>query len=342
MNNLILTDRSRIEADQQCHMERYWLTEYAGRGIVPSAPALPLLLGTIIHHGLQHMRSDHPWEHVIKDLDEELATLSLLWGPDQELMAEGLVKAFHKRVLPMLLHDYDIVAIEQELDFEAGGVIFQCRPDLLVRDKRDGSLIYPDFKTFTKWDDRQWDCSLQQHLTMKACEQATGEPVRACLIQGLSKGYKGKGGVLHHPLVYFYQCTSGQYVTRKVAGSKKLCVTDYPGGMDRWVQDISGDVIAKIFPRSQPIFPSEFMQGRAFDDLLKREQEIAAARRKPAKLQHLLFSTQTRNCLRYGGYKCNYFDLCRKAEHQTAPLDHGYKWREPHHALEQQMTQEKG
>ena len=52
---MLLVDRTRIEADWTCPRKRYWLTEYEGRGIVPAVKAKALVLGIVVHEGLEQL-----------------------------------------------------------------------------------------------------------------------------------------------------------------------------------------------------------------------------------------------------------------------------------------------
>ena len=72
--NLVVVDRTRIEADWKCPRKRYWLTEYGGHGIVPARAAPALNLGIVVHEGLEvltdqdggfrrHVSTLNNWKH---------------------------------------------------------------------------------------------------------------------------------------------------------------------------------------------------------------------------------------------------------------------------------------
>jgi hypothetical protein len=187
---IAVTDRTRIEYDWRCSRMRWWLTEYGGTGIVPATPHHALTYGIAVHDGLYYLGKyglDEAIERTLQHEDYKLLS------DDRQESVLGLLYAFGTRVWPQWMEDYTVVGLEQELEFEDDGVLYMCRPDVVLRSKVDGTLWYPDFKTFARWSNRKWNYALQQQLTLLAIERSVGEPVAGAWIQGLNKGSQRNG-----------------------------------------------------------------------------------------------------------------------------------------------------
>jgi len=256
---------------------RYWLTEHEGTGVVPATPHHALSFGLVVHDGLYWLGK----EGLDKAIDvavnhEEYARLS----DNRQQAALGLLYGFATRVWPDWMEQYDVVALEQELEFEEDGVLFMCRPDVLLRSKSDGTLWYPDFKTFARWSNRKWNYALQQQLSLLAIERSVGEKIAGAWIQGLYKGTE-RSGNLYHPLVNAYRrpenpgVSPAVYSPGRKAGFERFNIASaYPGGQEAWARQLGQEEIAKCFPRTVPFFRNERMLNAFLAQRTQREAQI--------------------------------------------------------------------
>lgn len=341
---MILTDRSRIEADWMCPRKRYWLTEYDGGGIVPATDAPPLAFGKVVHTGIEAgIRYDGDDSLTIMETCSEWDTLSA----DQQDTAVAIVIGFFVTVWPEWMRQYEPMAVELELEWEQDGVLFMMRPDLLLKDKETGDIWYPDFKTFTSsLDHRKYTWSLQQQLTMLACEQALGVPLTGAWIQGLGKG-SGRKGVLYHPLVYGYRhpgvpgVSEPTFGIKRRSGFERFNTKTYPhGGIKGWIQQLhkrEPEMVAKIFPRSHPLFLNRHLMDQVLPHIIGREREIHHIKKEDIDNPRELFPMHITNC-ETGWGKCAYFDACHVPIITKDPVGSGsYQLRTPHHAAERKV-----
>lgn len=135
---------------------------------------------------------------------------------EQCALVEGLLWGFVRVVLPTLLDEFDIIAIEEEAELVAGctcglgevnghdlhvarkceGVVVPTRADILLRRKIDGALMNWDFKTSSDIQSKewlqQWEDNPQLALNSLGAERQHGEPIDFCYILGLDKGYRAR------------------------------------------------------------------------------------------------------------------------------------------------------
>jgi hypothetical protein len=367
----ILVDRSRIETDWACPRKRYWLTEHGGGGIVPAAPSPAFAFGIAVHLGLEYQIL----ENTIDSHDEWVPSMDFLCPPeegglymmqgrtnpptqdagypviwdsltqDMQDTATALLTGFFQSIWPRWMDQFEPMAVEQELEFEQDGVLFMARPDLLLKDKKTGDIWYPDFKTFSTWNNRKWDWGLQQQLTMLACERALGITIRGAWIQGLLKG-TGRKGVLYHPLVYGYRhpgtpgVTDPTYGSKRRSGFERFNTKDYPrDGIAGWVKQLAAkdpDLLAKCYPQTAPIFlKRELLEGELLPQIVRREQEIHRQRSITDEVQRMRSFPMNITQCETGYGRCAYFEACHVSPVKRDPLRGGlYDPRIPHHAAE--------
>jgi hypothetical protein len=111
---------------------------------------------------------------------------------EQATLIEGMLWGYVRAVLPTLLKEFEIVAIEKEyLLTLAKGIVFQGRPDFVARRRSDGVLGIHDFKTASSLGDdyiASFNHSVQMSLGTAAVEAQEGEKVTHFYIHGLLKG----------------------------------------------------------------------------------------------------------------------------------------------------------
>jgi hypothetical protein len=357
--NLVVVDRTRIEADWKCPRKRYWLTEYKGHGIVPARAAPALNLGIVVHEGLEVLTDQDGGIQAACEYIEQLEAWPLLTTEQQQL-CRSLLWGFGKVVWPDWLQHFDKVAVEQELEMEHQGVVYMMRPDLLLREKTTGDLWYPDFKTYAAaWGNRKWMHALQQQLTVLACEKATGERMAGAWVQGLYKGSM-RNGKLYHPLMYGYRKHGSpglyptQYSIKRKPGFERFPTTEFQGtaaipttGIEGWIEWLNvtdSSVVAGCFPRTQPIFVNHEMMQDFLRQRGEREKIIASfaerVREGVCTEQEGLDSIFPQNfseCEAQWG-ACPYLECCWNKQVRKDPVRSGmYTSRVPHHKMERDL-----
>lgn len=139
------TSRSAVLSEKTCGYKRYLTYHYNGYGITGANEPLALLIGTIVHRGMQHLlehcRKHESDEQLTTDCINEavevarelwLKTLSkknlllhsgeydrLPWIiAEQECLWEGLIRAWAIKRLPDILEEFIILEVEKEEVFE--------------------------------------------------------------------------------------------------------------------------------------------------------------------------------------------------------------------------------
>ena len=343
---IAVTDRTRIEYDWRCSRMRWWLTEHEGTGIVPATPHHALTYGIAVHDGLYYI-GKYGLDEAIKRTKEHEDYKRL--SDERQQSAPGLLYAFGTRVWPEWMKQYTVVGLEQELEFEDDGVLYMCRPDVLLRSRIDGTLWYPDFKTFARWSNRKWNYALQQQLTLLAIERSVGEPVAGAWIQGLYKGSE-RSGNLYHPLVNAYRrpenpgVSPAVYSPGRKAGFERFNIArGYPGGQEAWVKQLGQEEIAKCFPRTVPFFRNDRMMTAFLAQRTQREVQIKVLSKKAERVDMNTHFPQTFSECEPAYSKCPYLDACWVPSVTDDPEGSGlYVKRTPHHEAELQIFKKQG
>ena len=247
---LWLTDRSRYQTGTaECPQRRYLTYHYHGIGLERLAQSIPLATGTYVHQPItdiltfhqQGARSDpHTFYRtaIAKTLADYRASVdersirNLTEGDDlaylvaeQCALIEGLTWIWIRLVLPWILEQFEILAVETEEVFVGGctcgigdsggvnslglpantliqahaargcqGVGFMSRPDFLTRDRASHLCQYHELKTVGMvgplWLD-QWETSMQFAVGIKGAEARLGERIDQMYVHGLVKGQRG-------------------------------------------------------------------------------------------------------------------------------------------------------
>ncbi len=368
-----LTDRSRTETDWTCERERFYLTEYGGRGIVRATTQKELDFGTDIHAALEELARRTGEADVVGDLAPRLYAKVLRREHDRlgadrarELaaIAEGMFRGYCAVVWPQVLQLYDIIAVEPEcLKALTGSLSFMSRPDLILRRKSDGTYWYWEYKTTgQRVDDwlKQWPKAVQLHSGCLAAEETLGLKIEGCIVQGLSKGYE-KDGHFRSPFCEGWRFLGGgpitfAYTYMRSKGWERFFTAEHPDGISGWGEEMPADLLEKQFPRTQPIYPRADLCERFFAQLVQRETAIASAianiklisdsARSDADKSKLIdrimddvFPMKFKACSgRYGKFDCPLLEACWNPRVGSDPLGSGlYIQREPHHQPEREL-----
>lgn len=215
-----LTDRSRYMAGMDCQMKRY-LGYHAGLhslGWTKKNRVVALSTGIYVHQALasilrlvmdnQKLPLRDEIRGCIKDACEDYITEVTLNGlqdehsgyvmKEQESLIQGLVWGWCKMMLPTIVNDFEIIAVEEEERFTVPlhdfNVVQMSRPDFVARRKSDGQLGIHDFKTASIVGDdyvEQYRESVQMAVGTLGVEARLKEPVSHYYVHVLVKGGRG-------------------------------------------------------------------------------------------------------------------------------------------------------
>jgi hypothetical protein len=357
---LILYSRSAVTTDWTCKRKRYWNYEYSGRGLSPATTALPLYFGILIHDGMAAIAAgidiDEICEaaikqfrgHLLEGVDDDFE--SHTFAEEQCALGEGLLRGFYRLHWPRLMEEYEIIFCEQELTYEHDGLTFMAKPDLILRQKETGDLVYLEFKTTSSIKDQwmtSWQTAVQLHSTVRAVEAKLGEKVERVIVQGLYKSYVSQYNRqesifcygYHKPGTPPFNKEQWQYVY--AAGFKKSPIWKREGGVKRWVEEMPINLLSQQLPQTPPIFVNNDLVDAFFRQCAVRERDIRDARNAIIEAgaedsQGMLdtyFPQNFEACSPGWGTGCQYKKLCHG--NLNDPLKAGFTMRYSHHQMEQ-------
>jgi hypothetical protein len=172
------TSRSAAEAYQQCPRLRYNTYHHSGVGLVPRTSSVPLVTGSAIHRGVEHLANrlrlgEEPsvetavglavqqYESDVSDAGfsgNGLKTERQQWFTYQEQRAltEALIRAWAIIELPNIRARYKVLAVEREVNpIElVPGVMFQAKVDMELQEVASGDLFNYSLKSCNQWNER--------------------------------------------------------------------------------------------------------------------------------------------------------------------------------------------
>mgnify|MGYP003578973594 CR=1 FL=1 len=212
-SKVIWTDRSRII--EICARKRFLGYDYEGTGFVPTARNEDLLIGAAVHEGIDLLFQGGSLEKALA-VTEKCYLEGKPWGgwllPEQQEaltqdglhLSKALVYAFHTIYLPQYLDQYEVVEVEEEINWlvrEIDGLALVCmsRPDAILRDKRDGKLWHVSHKTTKRFDDialQGLDVDVQRFAEGLAIKAKYGEDIEGTFYNYFIKGDRRRDDVL--------------------------------------------------------------------------------------------------------------------------------------------------
>jgi hypothetical protein len=320
-----------------------------------------LFLGIVIHDALaafshlalndQEIPIDEIAEAAFKQVYDELYNKSIEnrtpedeaddYAREQGSLIEGLVRGFHKHVWPKLMVQYEIVTCEQEMDYPLDGegeFVFMTKPDLILRDKITGDLVYVEYKSTSSKKEgwvNSWETAVQLHSSVRATERALNETVSHVQIVGLYKGYESYGKQ-SSPFCYAYKKSGNppftldqiQYAYK--AGFKRTATWEMDGGVKKWVESMPDNILGDQFPMTLPIMVNDDLVKAFFRQRLIRETEIRGFFGNEDIDR--IFPQRFDQCQPQFGWHCQYKKLCHG--YVEDPLAEGFVLRDPHHEQE--------
>ncbi len=175
------TSRSAIEAYQDCPRYRYNQYYLGGKGVVAKSQSIPLVTGSIIHRGIEHMlQRVRIGGNVNVDVAvgcaiDEYITLCEKEGfrfsgrgtdtdkqqwftfNEQKAVAEALLRVWAIKELPRIQEKFTVLAVEREIiPIEISpGVMFQAKVDAEFQNKETGDYINYSIKSVKSWGESQ-------------------------------------------------------------------------------------------------------------------------------------------------------------------------------------------
>jgi len=373
----IYTSRSQYNAGMECQMSRaleYHYSEdgtWSGPGLQPVSRPNYFALGTLIHDTLESLAQGVDPEALVATIWEFAQDADKLdWGAGEtntpSIMArewctytEAVMWAWNKYRLPDLLAEYEVVAVEGELAVDLGTIypptssggrreghrlIWQSRPDIVWRRRRDDGLFVMDVKTSGSRDTAaQIEVKLQHstlvHAQMASLEASMGESAIGFLYEGVYKGYQEKKphrdiGYKRQmtPFIYVY-FTPGDGLSDPVMSDsnwrsgKPTMLCNLPMTIKDYIEGLPSAVVLKQFVVPPPlgIDPRKVDQWKA---QVPVEETRWVAPQEP-------FPMNDNHCFRYGvKRRCHFVPLCYTEATRKDPIGSGeYAVRVPHHEV---------
>lgn len=377
------TSRSAIATRRQCQARRFWAFDYMGAGLERKSASLPLVGGTRQHAAQARILMGANVDQVIVDeqqryrveleargvngtLPEHLEFLVR----EQQTLLEGLVRGWCKFRLPLILEEYEPVAVEQEWLVDMGdGFELPLRIDLLERHRGTGLLHIRDFKTMATMRDGWLESrlhDLQTLLYIEAVERHTQEYVGGMEYEALIKGGRKtfKTGpyvdrdLQMSPLCYGYAIEQAgkpveyqaEYTARK--GARKFAVWEEFAEVEDWLtlHLAESSMWRELYAVSGVISPTKGERERALYQIKRGEAayeknlrtlNACVAEGEPLiEAVSTFIEPNTDNCHVYGTrHRCEFYDICPFAGGangvETEPVESGmFQLRIDHHEPE--------
>ncbi len=346
----IIFSQNRRAVDHKCHRARYWYTLFDGRGVVAKDEAQALTFGDVVHQAIATLhRGATPLDAVVAEVRSRLSLMPPGRSASEFLaLGEGLVRGYHRAILPRLLQDYEVVLVEARTLYTYGDTILLSIPDLVLRRKSDRSLWYIEYKTTgdigKKWFE-QWEKSVQLMAGVKGVEEQIGEDVQGCIVQAFYKGrWDYKAQAQSSPFIYYWEKEGKRVPERpdKWAGWARVPVWEEIGS-EAWGAEMPLASVVAQFPQTPPIFPNRGLMENWLRQSAIREQTISNVAQVLAhgigglslskglreEMMDSVFPQDFNHCTPSWGYPCDYCDACWLPHVGRDPVGSGlYVWRE--------------
>ena len=352
-----IVDSTRYGCTFSCPRKRYWFTEYKGRGIQLATPSEPLLYGTAVHTGCEHMAGGMDFVSAyalatmeLMKIDPTILTVDGL-SHKEELLALlwGHLRVYAEYILPNLKERFNFLAVEQEIAIPLDEDITYCtRLDDILDDKKTALNYNLNYKTSSYVNDLQNDMahSMQLMMEAEAARLHLGIAAVGTIVIAFDKGRsygaseaEKKRGLtgkrLLSPLTYLYAKGDDPWDVMT-----KYC-TEYKTGWKRvptFVPPLSPEIVwngmltpgdkQALFSELTPIY---FDRGMVED---VRIQIVVSERQVVEMNEKTCFPQNFHNCFQDNGYlhhSCPYTPLCWDDEDPEMLLGGLYEWREYNH-----------
>lgn len=307
---IVILDRSRVATREKCPKARFdqyhfpvatvnpntGIATVAPTGFIKRAASAPLTSGIIVHDGLAKLvLKTHSEDEAVGEAIEDYKQTALSRGfkdegttpaawivREQTALTEAIIRLASRKVIPSVLKNFRIIAVEQEIlaylgevDDDEGGVTFlwASRADLVTEHPEYNDMIivwnWKTQKAFRDGDELKLKLDMQTAGEAYAAEQWWGRPVAGVQYVFFIKGEQREDSSKGHKVTYnhlirawssnaqddlslgapitkyawaYYKPGSKSQVLSK---SKPLHIHEsYKGGVKQWIDDLEkGNVI---------------------------------------------------------------------------------------------------
>jgi hypothetical protein len=360
-----------------------------GPGIQPTQRPSYFELGTLIHEALEAVAQGEDPQAVreqIWEFQNRADYLDFGHGEtndpnilvrEQATFVEAVMWLWFKVRLPVLMEEYELVQVEKGLEVQLGELscncgfglnpqpecdkcagtgirplIWQSKPDLLWRRRRDQALFVMDLKSSGSRDkpadiDHKFQHSTLFHAQMAAVEAEFGEPCIGFMYEGIYKGYQEQK--VHKDLGYKRQMSPliyAYYTEDDGLSGMKLSADNWRTGRPTLLCDLPMSIKDYVYNLEEAIQQKQFVIP---PPLGIDPRKVARWREQvPAEEARWLnpkapFAQNDGHCFRYGIKRhCQYLKACYSEAVRADPLGSGdYVVREPHHEGERLALEEK-
>lgn len=325
---------------------KYWWYKLAnGGGIVPATEAQYFLDGRFLHDDLSMFAEGRGVGEILALMPtEEILTRGDQLEMEGHWRRMGWVTLFGELIWPYLMEHFEVVKYEWEIILQRDPLWIAIKPDLILRNKKTGKLIYIEYKTTATIQSgfaTHWPYASQLHLGMKAVEEELGEKVDYAQVIGFYKGRYGYGR-LQNRLVWGYfndttQQWSGEY--QRATGWRPRPVWEYDPGVQGWVSGVLSDQQRReLFVWSEPVYLDDRQLIHIVERRKYRQEEIERVKGVCGEdeiLRNIHFEKRTTECKPIWGSECPYLACCFNKSVGDNPLKSGlFVPRTPHHEVE--------
>ncbi len=266
MTQPYLTDRTRIQKQQQCPRSRYYHSEINDLGIAPAGTSVALSKGLATHKGVESLNNQVKLiqqsgeigngiditlavnaalkyfdECIAKgELEVEEGTAEPYVYAEQRALIEFAVRGYAISRLPYHISTFEIVEVEKEYLLQlAEGLVMMGRGDGEERRMDTGRLYNYEFKTSFAWDspnakkrtiEDDYRVGMQGLATLIQMEAAAGEEVHGINMEFFINGSRREDSKDH---IYKQDTwTIRPWVKRNVTGPDQYAWQYYYVGRD--------------------------------------------------------------------------------------------------------------
>jgi hypothetical protein len=359
-DGLLFLDRTRNSTDLKCRRMRYWAFEWRRRGISARLRGVPLEMGSIIHDALAHLLEGREIDEVAaeavtrhqKAQDEGKLGLAEERVLESQVLLEGMLRGWHRFVLPRILSEYHVIKVEGEVIYDFLGCRLGAKPDVLLRRKGDQTLWYVEWKTTSTMSPEyfnSWTKAVQLHAGALGVARTIGEEIAGAIVFCIYKGYWNKKYRRQESIFcygYGPRDNGDHAFPQRLAYEYKPGLIKYPiVDIKRWVAEMPEDVLSEQFADTGPVLLDERLCEAWLRQTAIREKEIdhavnlielAASPEAREEILDRYFQQNFNECLpAFGGFRCSYHDACHVKHIGEDPIGSGiFDLREAHHTTD--------
>lgn len=229
---------------------------------------------------------------------------------EASLLVDALIRGWARAKREEFFSLFEVLSVEKEIRATlAPNVILAARADAVVREKASKAVYVLNWKTCSSTRDwtQRWMEDIQMWTEALATEEAIGEKVAGCIVEGLYKGTK-RDGHFSSPLIWGYR-KGGSIRATYASGWEKFPITE-EFSVQEWIDWLPLEVLNEQFLRSSPIFKNDAVVEGWLKQVVQRETEAEYILKEGTEEDREIFFRQTfshNNC-----HWCPFKDVCFK------------------------------